>query len=194
MKIIRKKSVVSLPKATGSISDTINVDDKVKNAPSINLVQQMTGVPQESIIAYEGEDIPEGYEECEDPNQVPIATTETDGLMSSTDKTKLDSLKTDNFVKLYSASSFASTGELSENVDNFYGVLLVSKFSTYNAIGSTFLPSELAKNTNIAVRPTDMTNYSHALGVNVITDGKALQISGISDNSYLEAVYGVFRK
>lgn len=67
MKIIEKKSIVPLPQATGSISDTINVEDKVKNAPSINLVQQMTGIPQEGIIQFDGEEIPEGYEEISDP-------------------------------------------------------------------------------------------------------------------------------
>lgn len=64
---IKKMSVVELPQATGSISDTINVADKVKNAPSINLVQQMTGIPQDGVIAFEGDVIPEGYEEVENP-------------------------------------------------------------------------------------------------------------------------------
>ena len=67
---IKKMSVVELPQATGSISDTINVTDKVKNAPSINLVQQMTGIPQEGVIAFDGDVIPEGYEEVEDPKKV----------------------------------------------------------------------------------------------------------------------------
>ena len=69
-KKIKKMSVVELPQATGSISDTINVADKVKNAPSINLVQQMTGIPQDGVIAFDGDEIPEGYEEVEDPNEI----------------------------------------------------------------------------------------------------------------------------
>lgn len=70
MKTIIKKSVVEIPKATGSVSDTLNVEDKITNAPSINLVGQMTGIPKDGIIAYEGDAIPEGYEEVEDPNLI----------------------------------------------------------------------------------------------------------------------------
>lgn len=67
---IEKKSVVPLEEATGAVSDTLNVVDKVKNAPSINLVQQMTGIPQDGVIAFDGDVIPEGYEEVADPNEI----------------------------------------------------------------------------------------------------------------------------
>lgn len=169
MKYIIKKSVVELPQASGSISDTLNVEDKIKNAPSINLVEQMTGIPQEGVIAFDGAEIPEGYEEVENPYM----------------------------TKLYSADSFASTGTLSESIDNFYGVLLVSHFGTYNVRGSIFLPSELAKQTNIPVKSQDNTNPSRNVGVNVVissSDGKTLDITQFDNASRLMAVYGVFRK
>lgn len=68
MKLIERKSIAPIEPATGSVSDTINVSDKITNAPSINLVQQMSGIPQDGVIAFDGDEIPEGYEEVENPN------------------------------------------------------------------------------------------------------------------------------
>lgn len=88
-KSIKKMSVVELPPAVGSISDTLNVEDKITNAPSINLVQRISGVPIEGVIAIDDDgEIPEGWEEIESP----LATSEKDGLMSAGDKAKLDAL------------------------------------------------------------------------------------------------------
>lgn len=70
IKYIEKKSVAPIDPVEGAVVDTLNVADKVKNAPSINLVQQMTGIPQEGVIAFEGDVIPEGYEEVVDPNEI----------------------------------------------------------------------------------------------------------------------------
>lgn len=73
---LEKKSIVELPKTQGSISDTLNVEDKIRNAPSINLVQEMVGIPQEGIIAFDGteENIPEGYEKIEQETLLPLTT------------------------------------------------------------------------------------------------------------------------
>lgn len=67
MKYIKRKEMNALP-TSGMVSDTINVEDKVKNAPSINLVQHMTGIPVDGVIDFDGteEEIPEGYEIAEE--------------------------------------------------------------------------------------------------------------------------------
>lgn len=38
---IQKKSVAEIPPASGSVSDTLNVTDKITNAPSIRLMQEL---------------------------------------------------------------------------------------------------------------------------------------------------------
>lgn len=66
MKWIEKKQVVPLDEPyKGAVSDTINVEDKVTNAPSIGLTQRMMGIPVDGIIPFDGDEIPEGYEEVE---------------------------------------------------------------------------------------------------------------------------------
>ena len=66
MKWIEKKQVVPLDEPyKGYVSDTINVEDTVSNAPSIGLAQRMMGIPIDGIIPFDGDEIPEGYEEVE---------------------------------------------------------------------------------------------------------------------------------
>lgn len=74
---IKRKSIAMKP-IQGGISDTLNVEDKIKNAPSINLVEQMTGIPTECIIQFDGteDEIPEGYEKVEYPSEVEIIENE----------------------------------------------------------------------------------------------------------------------
>ena len=64
---IKRKSIVKLPPAEGSVSDTANVEDEITNAPSIRLAKEMglNGVPIDSIIPYDGDEIPEGFEEVD---------------------------------------------------------------------------------------------------------------------------------
>lgn len=80
---IIKKSIVELPKAIGGISDTLNITDKIKNAPSINLVEKIAVVPVGSVVAVEDEEaenLDEGWEETENPflpEQKSMATFKT---------------------------------------------------------------------------------------------------------------------
>ena len=77
MKIIEKKSVVPLPPTTGSISETLNINNKKTNAPSLSLAEKMMGIPTDGIIPFEGDEIPEGYEEVGNPNLEVYSTEET---------------------------------------------------------------------------------------------------------------------
>lgn len=71
---IKRKSIVKLPPAEGSVSDTANVEDEITNAPSIRLAKEMglNGVPIDSIIPYDGDEIPEGFEEVDKTQGIPF--------------------------------------------------------------------------------------------------------------------------
>lgn len=87
---IKRKSIAMKP-IEGGIVDTINVQDKVRNAPSINLVQNMTGIPTEGIIAFDGteEEIPEGYEKVENNYGIETITNENGTAIKFPDGTMI---------------------------------------------------------------------------------------------------------
>lgn len=44
MKYLEKKSIVPMEKATGSISDTLNIEDKITNTYSARIIDELTGI------------------------------------------------------------------------------------------------------------------------------------------------------
>lgn len=154
-----------------------NYEEPGLSAENLNLLQENideaidkngSGLMTGAVVAFEGNEIPEGFEEVPNPYM----------------------------TKLYTGTSFQSEVELTESIDNFLGVLLVSHFNTYNVRASVFFPSEIAIHTNIPVKVYDNTSPSSARGVNVIitANGKTLQITQFDNASYLMSVYGIFRK
>ena len=106
---LQKKSIAEIPPATGSVSDTLNVTDKITNAPSIRLVKEMiedaagggsgdiiedgTGLPKDGVIAFDGveEDIPEGFELVENPDDTKLDELEA----------KITSMKQEIYNEIY---------------------------------------------------------------------------------------------
>lgn len=61
----------------------------------LELLDQSAGIPTDGIIGYDGSTVPGGYEEV-NINSFDTATQSANGLMSSTDKTKLDNIMRTN--------------------------------------------------------------------------------------------------
>lgn len=122
---LEKKSIVELPKAQGAVSDTLSVEDKITNAPSINLVQKMAGLPQDGVIAFDGDinSIPEGYELAEDfgYNMIPskVKTLYEADLATITPNTDYQIL------------------DLTDSLDN-YNALLIQCYFPANSTGAGY--------------------------------------------------------
>ena len=117
-KYIQRKSTVILPKTTGSISDTLNVEDKITNAPSINLVQMMAGVPEEGVIEFDGDEIPEGYEEVEQKSIATFRTGNNHVDYTITTAYKFVQIKLENqSINIGNAFTLNSDGSFTVNKD-----------------------------------------------------------------------------
>lgn len=92
MKRIIKKSIVKLPLEKGVVSNTLEVSDPTTTAPSTEIIEQMTNIPKDGIIAFDSFKIPEGYNEVLLSDIIPVATASNNGLMSNTDKQKMEGL------------------------------------------------------------------------------------------------------
>lgn len=90
MKILKRITELETTKSKNNyISDTLNIKDKKTNTLSLNLTEQLVGIPQWGVVPYEGEALPSGYEQID--SIFPNATTDEPGLMTKEDKQKLDS-------------------------------------------------------------------------------------------------------
>lgn len=116
---IQRKSAVK--PITGSIVDTSNVEDKITNAPSINLMEQMVGAPTDSIIMFDGDEIPYGYEEVEIQESVQT-------------KVLYNAFETLDFTPCTSWQTY----QLSDSLDN-YDALLTQFFYTNATTTSGYL-------------------------------------------------------
>lgn len=137
MKKIIKKSVVELPNKTGQVSDTINVTDKITNAPSINLVQQMVGVPTDGVVYYEGDAIPEGYEEVE----YPMFTKLFEGNVTSGDTvTLLDDVSKYKFIYILTGtdSIIFESSLIASTLNSDFGI---DASKNWCAVTDTMLPA-----------------------------------------------------
>lgn len=115
-----------------------------------------------------------------------VATTSANGLMSSTDKTKLNGL---TYYRLFTGSQDSGTLNLSDNVDNYDFLIFTSgspQFGTY--LCSVFAPY----NENFFTAGTNKVQVSDGLtGISFDSNNKnKISISGTSTQPFRN-VYGV---
>lgn len=127
------------------------------------------------------------------PSEGDIANVPRD-LKSLAEKIEMTILNL-NMTELYSASSHSDSGTLSEKADDFYGILLVAKEPDNNIKTSMFYPSQLALNTNLVIKTFDFTDANKLAGCRVIIGSDGVTLTMFTyDGSFIESIYGIFRK
>lgn len=155
MQYLVKKSLAEIPAATGVVSDTVNVTDEITNAPSIRLVKELAlgGIPNGTILAYNGTEVPEGYELV----SAPLCPTKVTELYKATD---------------YTAATSWQKLDLSDSLDNYDALL--TEFFYYHESYTEGIPQLSSSfnfytpNTPIFIEKT-MGNWNAANTLNIQT-------------------------
>lgn len=115
---LKRKSITPLP-IEGQIVDTVNIDNGESNVPSLNLVKKLLNIPVDGIIRYDGDIVPEGFEEVTIPekSEVTNSWTNTSNVVVAPSLSLLGgSVKVITISFSFSAQSAGASGYVSSAI------------------------------------------------------------------------------